>query len=81
VLAVAPPGRDFAGPEAAGAVRAFLLEPLDSLVLHRGTWHWGPFPVHHDEVRLFNVQGLGYLRDNACVDLVATGAAVDVLFG
>ncbi len=47
-------------------------------MLHRGTWHWGPFPIEADEVRLFNVQGLRYAEDNRCVDLAAKGLSVDV---
>jgi hypothetical protein len=30
-------------------------------------------------VSLFNVQGLGYADDNACVDLAERGLSVDVL--
>ena len=45
------------------------------IVLHRGTWHWGPYPVGADSVELFNVQGLRYREDNASVDLEALGAA------
>ena len=30
--------------EGLDTVRAFRLEALEALVLHRGTWHWGPFP-------------------------------------
>ena len=48
--------------------------PLESLVLHRGTWHWGPFPMQGPEVRLFNVQGLRYAEDNRCVDLAVEGS-------
>ncbi len=79
VIAVAPAGAEFAGPDDADAIRVFRLEPLEPLVLREGTWHWGPFPVAASEVRLFNVQGLGYADDNACVDLVARGAEVDVV--
>ena len=70
VLAVAPPGTDFADAGAAEAVRAFILDPLQCLVLDRGTWHWGPFPVDTPGVQLFNVQGLRYREDNESVDLV-----------
>jgi hypothetical protein len=48
-------------------------------VLHRGTWHWGPFPILGDEVRLFNVQGLRYAEDNRCMDLAGKGLSVDVV--
>jgi ureidoglycolate hydrolase len=59
-------------------VRAFVLPPLTSVVLHRGTWHWGPYPVTAEAVNLFNVQGLGYREDNRSVDLAAVGAAREV---
>jgi ureidoglycolate hydrolase len=59
IIAVAPAAVDFADPSDAGSIRVFRLEPLEPLVLHRGTWHWGPFPVDA-AVRLFNVQGLRY---------------------
>ena len=60
-------------------VRAFVLPILSAIVLHRGTWHWGPYPVGADSVELFNVQGLRYREDNASVDLEALGSPVDVL--
>ena len=67
-----------AGPEALDSVRAFFLRPLQALVLHRGTWHWGPFPIGPAPVHLFNVQGLGYRDDNASVDLAGLGLAIEV---
>lgn len=80
VLAVAPPWSSLADPADAGLIQAFVVKPLESLVLHRATWHWGPFPIGgHEEVRLFNVQGLGYAEDNEMADLAAGGWAVDVL--
>lgn len=78
VIAVAPPGSAPDSPEDAGLVRVFGIEPLQALVLHRGTWHWGPFPTRTDAVRLFNVQGLRYAEDNEMVDLAGRGLAVDV---
>ena len=81
VLAVAAPGTEIEGPGDLGRVEAFLLEPLQSLVLFRSTWHWGPFPTRTPEVRLFNVQGLRYAEDNELLDLAARGLAVDVLAG
>jgi hypothetical protein len=78
VIAVAPASVDFSDPNDGATIRVFRLEPLEPLVLHRGTWHWGPFPIAADAVRLFNVQGLRYAEDNACVDLAARGLAVDV---
>ena len=41
------------------------------LVLHRATWHWGPFPLGDEPVRLLNVQGLRYAEDNDSVDIAA----------
>jgi ureidoglycolate hydrolase len=79
VIAVAPAGTEFADARDAELIRAFRIEPLEPLVLHRGTWHWGPFPIEGDEVRLFNVQGLRYAEDNRCMDLAAKGLAVDVV--
>ena len=79
VIAVAPASRDFSGAADADSIRVFRLEPLQPVVLHRGTWHWGPFPVAADAVRLFNVQGLRYAEDNSCVDLASRGLDVDVL--
>jgi ureidoglycolate hydrolase len=79
VIAVAPAALSFGARATVDGVRAFLLDPLDSFVLHRGTWHWGPFPLGHRPVTLYNVQGLRYAEDNARVDLVALGLAVEVL--
>jgi ureidoglycolate hydrolase len=78
VIAVAPAAVDFSKAEDVETIRVFRLEPLEPLVLHRGTWHWGPFPVEAAEVRLFNVQGLRYAEDNACVDLLGRGLDVEV---
>jgi ureidoglycolate hydrolase len=79
VIAVAPADVTFAGPGDLETVRAFLLRPLDRLVLHRGTWHWGPFPLGAAPVTLYNVQGLRYAEDNAKVDLAERAMAVEVL--
>jgi ureidoglycolate hydrolase len=79
VIAVAPANIEFTDEGEAKLIQAFRLEPLESLVLHRGTWHWGPFPILGDEVRLFNVQGLRYAEDNRCVDLAEKGLSVDVV--
>jgi ureidoglycolate hydrolase len=79
VVVVAPAGLEFATPDHAEEVRAFVISPLSSIVLHRGTWHWGPYPVGAEAVELFNVQGLRYREDNERVDLDAVGAAVDIL--
>jgi len=79
VVAVAPPDTDLAAPGGVEQIRAVLLEPLSSVVLHQGTWHWGPFPVAAESVELFNVQGLRYADDNECFDLAARGLAIDVV--
>jgi ureidoglycolate hydrolase len=79
VIVVAPGQVDFSDAGDLLAVHVFRLEPLEALVLHQGTWHWGPFPIDASEVRLFNVQGLRYAEDNACVDLAALGLAIDVV--
>jgi ureidoglycolate hydrolase len=79
VIAVAPAAQNFSATADLDSIRVFRLEPLQPVVLHRGTWHWGPFPVDADAVRLFNVQGLRYAEDNTCVDLASRGLDVDVV--
>ena len=79
VIAVAPPSSQLSGPADLDQVRAFLLRPLDSFVLHQGTWHWGPFPVSDPQVDLFNIQGLRYAEDNDCARLGERGAAFEVI--
>jgi len=78
VIVVAPSHVEFHDVAEVGSIHAFRIETLESLVLHRGTWHWGPFPIEGPEVRLFNVQGLRYAEDNRCMDLAAKGLSVDV---
>jgi ureidoglycolate hydrolase len=78
VLAVAPPGHHLDGTGIEG-IRAFHVAPLDALVLAQGTWHWGPFPLGDEPVRLFNVQGRRYSEDNEYADLAQlAGAVVEV---
>ncbi len=79
VTVVAPPGTTFTTPQDAGQLRAFLLRPHDVFVLHRGTWHWGPFPVSAPRVDMLNVQGLRYAEDNDCCRVADIGASVEVL--
>jgi len=80
VVVVAPAAVDFSDPRDLDQVRAFHLRLLDRLVLHRGTWHWGPFPLGDEPVQLLNVQGRRYEEDNASVDLAhALGVTVTVL--
>jgi ureidoglycolate hydrolase len=77
VVAVAPAAVTFAQPIDLDTIRAFVLEPGETVVLHQGTWHWGPFPIRGAaSVRLLNVQGRRYAEDNASVDL--GGAVIEV---
>ena len=69
VVAVAPAGVEFAELADLDTVRAFALAPLDGFALHRGTWHWGPFPTGDAPVHLWNVQGKRYAEDNRGVEL------------
>lgn len=79
VIAVAPPAVEFSDVGDVDQVRAFVVHRLESFVLHRGTWHWGPFPIGSTTVNLFNVQGFRYAEDNARVDLAAKGLSIDIL--
>lgn len=78
VVVVAPAGCRFDDPADLDTVRAFRLRPLDCVHLARGTWHWGPFPVGPGAVRLLNVQGAGYPRDNTVADLARLGVVLAV---
>lgn len=70
VMAVAPAGVTFSDRADLDTIRAFVVEAGETVVLHRGTWHWGPFPIRGaTSVRLLNVQGRRYIEDNASVDL------------
>jgi ureidoglycolate lyase len=70
VIAVAPASVELATRADLDAIRTFVLAPGETVVLHRGTWHWGPFPIGGAaSVRLLNVQGMRYREDNARVDL------------
>jgi hypothetical protein len=69
VVVVAPPTADFSEPAHFDAVQAFLLPAHTCVHLHRGTWHWGPYPVGSESVRIFNIQGRGYPNDNGVVEL------------
>jgi ureidoglycolate hydrolase len=76
ILAVAPAAVTFEGAAVLDTVRAFRVEPQEVLVLHRGTWHWGPFPLGTEPIRLLNVQGRRYAQDNDSVDLAAIGDVI-----
>ncbi len=78
VVAVAPADRTFSDPADLHTIRAFVLEPGETVVLHQGTWHWGPFPIRGaPSVRLLNVQGRRYAEDNASIDL--SGSVIEVV--
>jgi ureidoglycolate hydrolase len=79
LIAVAPAVVDFSTPPHAHRVRAFLLNPLDCVVLRRGTWHYGPFPIGSEPLQVLNLQGRRYQEDSNYVDLdEATGMRVTV---
>lgn len=78
VVVVAPAGVDPRTPAGSAEVRAFSLPVQAAVVLHRGTWHWGPYPAAGTSVTLFNVQGLRYAEDNDRADLAAAGLPVEV---
>jgi hypothetical protein len=78
VIVVAPAGTSFAGGADLDNVKAFLLHPLEPIVLHQGTWHWGPYPLDDTPVSLLNVQGLRYAEDNGRVDLGALELSLEV---
>jgi ureidoglycolate hydrolase len=69
VIVVAPAEVDFSQPAHFATVRAFALARNTCVHLHRGTWHWGPYPVGADDVRIFNIQGRGYPDDNGVAAL------------
>jgi len=76
IVAVAPADVEFRDPADLDTIKAFAVEPLAPFVLHRGTWHWGPFPVGADPILLLNVQGRRYAEDNASADVAAIGPVV-----
>jgi ureidoglycolate lyase len=78
VIAVAPAATTFSDPADLDAIRAFVVEPGETVVLHQGTWHWGPFPIRGaSSVRLLNVQGRRYAEDNTRVDL--GGSVIEIV--
>ncbi len=78
LMVVARPGSSLTSPDDLGELQAFHLRAKDAFVLHRSTWHWGPFPVTADEVTLYNVQGLRYAEDNECCDLTTIPTTIEV---
>ena len=45
LVVVAPADVDFSEPAHFDTVKAFALPQHTCVHLHRGTWHWGPYPV------------------------------------
>jgi ureidoglycolate hydrolase len=70
LVVVAPPDVDFSEPAHFSTVKAFALPQFTCVHLHRGTWHWGPYPVGANEVRVFNIQARGWPTDNGIVELL-----------
>ena len=64
IVVVAPAAVDFSEAGHFDTVRAFTLARHTCVHLHRGTWHWGPYPLDAPSLRIFNVQGRGYAADN-----------------
>lgn len=67
VVVVAPAATTFDIAADLAQVRAFRVPMGRCIHLWRGTWHWGPYPARAVSVRLLNVQGRGYVRDNGVV--------------
>ena len=63
-VVVAPRSLDFSRADHFNQVLAFRLPQYVAAHLHRGTWHWGPYPIGATMLRIFNVQGRGYANDN-----------------
>jgi hypothetical protein len=80
VFVVAPADASIEGPADLADVRAFLLHPLQPVVLHQGTWHWGPYPLDDEPVSLLNVQGLRYAEDNGQTDLAGRDLSLEIAF-
>jgi hypothetical protein len=78
VVVVAPAEKSFESAADLDCVRAFLLHPLEPIVLHAGTWHWGPYPLDDNPVNLLNVQGLRYAEDNGRTDLAGLGLSLEI---
>ena len=69
LLVVASPEVRFADPTDVDAVAAFVVPQHQPVHLHRGTWHWGPYPIGAEAVRLLNIQGRGWPDDNTVAQL------------
>jgi ureidoglycolate hydrolase len=80
LVVVAPAALDFASASHLAAVRAFHVPRHACFALHRGSWHWGPFPLRASgSVQLLNVQGRRYREDNEIAWLRRNlGACIEV---
>ncbi len=63
-IVVAPASVDFTSSDHFLEVAAFRVPQHVPVHLNRGTWHWGPYPLGADSLRIFNIQGRGYVNDN-----------------
>jgi ureidoglycolate hydrolase len=76
LVVVAPAEVDFSQPEHLDTVKAFALPQYACVHLHRGTWHWGPYPVGAHDLRVFNIQASGWPTDNGVAELARDHAVV-----
>jgi ureidoglycolate hydrolase len=76
VVVVAPAGVPMTTRDHLSSVRAFLVRRYECVHLHRGTWHWGPYPLGAASLRIFNIQGRGYVNDNGIAALARDLGAV-----
>src|SRR5262249_30243906 len=82
-VVVAPAAVDFSDPVHLERVHAFRVPRYACFALHRGTWHWGPYPLDRaGSVRLLNVQGSRYREDNGIAWLARDrGVVFEVMLG
>ena len=79
IVVVAPADVPLASGNDADAIAAFVVRQYECVHLARGTWHWGPYPIGADAVRVFNIQGRGYPNDNGVAELRRdVGVVIDV---
>lgn len=76
VIAVAAGTTVFDAPAALSEIAAFVIEPGGAVVLHPGTWHWGPYALDGPRVTMLNLQGRGWPDDNTSQDLRPLGAVI-----
>jgi ureidoglycolate hydrolase len=79
LVTVAPPGTAFDDPATVDAVRVFVVPKHACVILRRGTWHWGPYPLGPGRLQLLNFQGKRYVEDNGVADLQAIGVEVEAI--